>query len=286
MHLVDRDRAVLAVCVGSAFLEPGGVIPGEGVDLADDGGVVRRGLEVGAVGITLEMDVPVLAADLEFVEFTLLKARDEDFPYAGGTHRTHRVVAAVPVVEVADHGDAGGAGGPEREGDTLHTAAVAQMGAQLGVDPVFVALVEEIEVLGAERRQETIGVMELADLAVVFGRAQHIAEDLGLLWDEHLEETLRGDQLHRPGLAVGLVHHLALRCTLQKGAHHDALGTRLGGGVHAQPVMGLSLRGLKEFRQFGGGDQHERGRFRQFEALGEGGLANCRACRKISVLSD
>ncbi len=75
----------------------------------------------------------------------------------------HRMVAAVPAVEVADDRDAGRGGRPDRERHARHAAQVAQVGAELVVDPVLVALVEEVEVLVAQRRQEAVGVAELPD---------------------------------------------------------------------------------------------------------------------------
>jgi hypothetical protein len=109
---------------------------------------------------------PPLVADLELVELPVAETRDEDLPDARGPEAAHRMVAAVPAVEVADDRDAGRRGRPDREGDAEDPAEVARVRAQLLVDPVLVALVEEVEVLVAERRQEAVRVAELPDAAV------------------------------------------------------------------------------------------------------------------------
>src|SRR5690606_41296260 len=103
----------------------------------------------------------------------------EEFPHAGGAEGAHGMEASVPVVEVADHGDAGGAGGPDGEGDAAHAVDLAQVRAEFFVDAVFVAFVEEVEVLFAEGGQEAVGVVELVDLAVgAGGRSEEHTSEL------------------------------------------------------------------------------------------------------------
>jgi hypothetical protein len=71
----------------------------------------------------------------------------------------------VPPIEVSDHGDTACVGGPYGEGDTIDAIEPTGMATELLVDAVVVADGEEVEVLRAERGEESVGILELADLA-------------------------------------------------------------------------------------------------------------------------
>ena len=96
VHLIDRHGARPRVAA-TPGLHPEGVVPDEAGEVADDGGVVGRRLEVEAVGIRLEERSPVVRPDeLELVTGADGEAGHENFPDAGSAQGAHRVGAAVP----------------------------------------------------------------------------------------------------------------------------------------------------------------------------------------------
>src|SRR5476651_2013693 len=99
------------------------------------------------------------------------------------------------------------------------------MRAELLVNAVLVALAEKIKVLLAQRRQKTIGIEELPDLAARIGRAELVAEKLGALRDEYLEHALGRDPSHGEifrRLRVEL-DNLARHRAAEERAHQHAL---------------------------------------------------------------
>ena len=129
------------------------------------------------------------------------------------------------------------------------------VGAELFVDPVLVALVEEVQVLVAERGQEAVRIEELPDLPAGIGGPQLIFEDLGPLGDRHFEEPLGGQPRHRRHAAPGGVRldHLAADAPRRK-----ARTTTPCRRVHAEHRMGIGVTGLQERLEVGFGDEHRR----------------------------
>ena len=129
VHLVDRHRARAQVAAATGF-HPGCVVPDELREIADNGGVVRRRLEMQAVGIRLQERRRVVRTDdLVLVTGTDMDSGDEEFPDTGSPQIAHRVGVAVPEVMVADDRDASGGGSPDGERDAQHAIEGADMGA-------------------------------------------------------------------------------------------------------------------------------------------------------------
>jgi len=139
---------------------------------------------------------------------------------------------------------------------------------ELGVDAVFVALVEEIKVLLAQRRQKRIRVVELPDLAAVQLHTQLVAEDLGLPGDENLEETAGRELFHRPAGrgsgherdGVAGVDYGAFRGFPDEGTHDHPFAAAPFRRVHAQQAVGLVVFGFEQGFKLGLGDFHRDGR--------------------------
>ena len=72
---------------------------------------------------------------------------DEALPDAGGAARGEPVGARVPAVEVADHRDVVGVGGPHGEGRPGRAVQRGEVAAELAVEVVVAALVEEVQVV-------------------------------------------------------------------------------------------------------------------------------------------
>ena len=140
VHLVNRHRARAQVAAATGF-HPGCVVPDELREITDDRGVIRRRLEMQAVGIRLQERRRVVRPhDLVLVAGAGVDSGDEEFPDTGSPQITHRMGAAVPEVMVADDRDASGRGSPDRERDAQHAIEGADMGAELIVGAVIVTL--------------------------------------------------------------------------------------------------------------------------------------------------
>ncbi len=256
MHLVDRQRAIELAGRRRPAREPVPVAPGVPPRIADDRGVVRRGLEIRPEGVDLEPEVALAVAQFELVELALAQARHEQFPDPGSADRAHRMVAAVPLVEVPDHRHARGGGRPDGEGDPGHPVDHPRVGAELLVDAPLRPLVEQVQVLVAQRRQKRVRIAELPGLAVRAARAELVSEDLRPLRDEHGEQPLRGQARHRPLPAGRLLDDGARRRLAQEGAHdHPALAAG-DQRMHAEPVVRGGVLRSEQRLDFYPGKQH------------------------------
>ena len=199
VHLVDRHRVGAQVAAATGF-HPGSVVPDELRKIADDGGVVRRRLEMQAVRVRLQERRRVVRADnLVLVAGTGMDSGDEEFPDTGSPQIAHRVGVAVPEVMVADDRDAAGGGSPDGERDAQHAIEGADMGAQLIVGAVIVALTEQEEVVFRDRRQEAIRVVDEAAHAIGIRHAEAITEKHSARQFD-LEDAAGMQLLHRDGL--------------------------------------------------------------------------------------
>ena len=160
VDLVDRHRTGAQVATAARF-HPGCVVPDELRKVADDGGVIRGRLEMQAVRIRLQERRGVMRSnDLVLIAGAGMHPGDEDLPDTGGAEVAHRVGMAVPKVMVADDRDAPGGGRPDREGDARHPVERADMGTELIVGAMVVALAEQEEIVLRDRRQEAVRVVD------------------------------------------------------------------------------------------------------------------------------
>jgi hypothetical protein len=162
----------------------------------------------------------------------------------------------VPLVEIPHQRDTGRARGPDGEGGAAHTVDLAEMRAELLVGAMFIALIEQVQVLVAERGQEGIGIVELPDLARVVGDAQLVAERRLALRQEALEEALGCDRFERMGLGRADLDDAAGGGLAQKGAHHEPLRAALLHRVHAEQAVRAGTARLQEAVEFLRGDDH------------------------------
>ena len=95
------------------------------------------------------------------------------------------------MVEIAHHGNPRRGRRPDREGDAGHAPHLPRLGPQLVEDAVLVALVEQVQVLLAQRGQKTVGIGELPDFPTRIGRSQLVAENSAASGDEGLENVPR-----------------------------------------------------------------------------------------------
>ena len=146
------------------------------------------------------------------------------------------MVASIPVIEVADERDAHGRRRPDRERHALHPAEVAHVRSEFLVHPVLVALVEEVKVLLAQGRQETVRVEKLPDLAVGPRGAQLITKDALPARDENLEEPRLRHALHRDPLRRRRlqINNLASRHVAEEGTRHHAFHLPARHRVHPE----------------------------------------------------
>ncbi len=131
------------------------------------------------------------------------------------------------------------------------------MGAKFLVDAVLVALVEEIEVLFAERGQEGIRIVELADLTAVPRGAKLVGIDGLALRNEDLEETLGREQLHLNGGPCDEIDDRAGLGITNKSPDKHSLDFPLFVGTHAEEVVRSGVFCFDEGDEFGGAYDHD-----------------------------
>jgi hypothetical protein len=203
MHLVDRQR--LAKRLASSPLgEPGLVTPPEVVEIRHDRRRARRlRFEGERIGVRFQCErLRVAAADLELVTLVLPQTRHEDLPDAVGWMKPHRMTPAVPVIEISDHAHAPRARRPHREGHAGHAVEGGRVRAELVVGVVVCALGQQMPIEIAQQRRETVGVVDLGDVAVP-RHLEPIGKQVGPVRQHGLEEPHGMEPLHRGRWCVG-----------------------------------------------------------------------------------
>ncbi len=250
MDFIDRHRPVRLSGLFRTSPQPSTVLPDVLARIAHDGGIVRRTLKVRPVGIGLRMHRAGLITDQELVEFTLLESGHKQFPDTGSTQGAHRMVAPVPVVEIPRHRNLRGIWGPDGKRHPVHAVHRAQMRAELFVDAVFGAFVEQIQVLRPERRQESIGVKKLPQFPAPVLDAQQITKHLSPTGNKHLEHAGLIQPGHCPGFAPARIDHRATHRLAHQGPHDEAALTSLHAGVHAEHGMRSGVPGVQQGVEF------------------------------------
>ena len=196
VDLVDRDRGRVPLAP-AALGHPDAVIPLV-LERGDDRGRPRCvELECEGVGVGLERDrLARLSNDLVLVPLPLAHAGREHLPDSVGGVQAHRVAPTVPAVEVADDAHPPRVRRPHREYRPRHAVEHAQMGAEPLVSLVVGALGQEVAVVVAERRRETVRVVDRAALAVDAVDLEAVGEGRGAPGDHDLEQALRVDAGH------------------------------------------------------------------------------------------
>ena len=95
-----------------------------------------------AVGVGLLIAVPLLGADLVFVDLAGAQSGDEQLP-AAAQAALHRVHAPIPAIEQTQDRHAAGIGGPQAIHHPGNAIALGEVGAHLAPDVMVVALGEQ-----------------------------------------------------------------------------------------------------------------------------------------------
>jgi hypothetical protein len=99
---------------------------------------------------------------------------------------------------------------------------------------VLVSLVEQIQVLRPQGRQEGIWIEELPHFSSRRGNAKLISKHLRSLRDEDFKYAVIGDPLHRPFLTRRHLHNRAGHGLTGKSPDHYAFTTGFCMRVHAK----------------------------------------------------
>ena len=146
MDLVNGDGRCQAV-LGLALLHPGLIGPGV-VEAAHHGGRLGRHLAAEGKGVGLfDAVTQVARGDVILVDLAFAQTGKEPLPDAGAAERPQLLAVPVPAVEVAHDRHRLGIGRPDREVRPLHALMGHDMRAELVIEPVVRALVEEIEIV-------------------------------------------------------------------------------------------------------------------------------------------
>lgn len=166
------------------------------------------------------------------------------------------MIAAIPTIEVADDRDPTRAGRPHGKRDARHAVYRAQVSAELVVDPMLIALVEEVEVLLSQGRQERVGIMPLPRLPVILGHTQLVGKHFAAARNEALVESFGSEGLHRPDLARGRINHRACHAVTDERPDHHASRAPDAMGVHAQLIVRPIGRRIQEALERGRWQDH------------------------------
>ena len=208
-----------------------------------------RGPQLGLKGHRIRLRGQLFAAgplDLELVERTGGQAGHEQLPDPAFRALAHGMAAAVPAIEVADDADPRGARRPHAEGDAVDRVDGKRLRPQPVIELQVIALGEQVGIDLAEQQSERVGVVDLADTAVL-GQAQAVGEAAPAA-DRPGKQPVVADprQLGHDaaGLAVDDPHRR--RLGLQR-AHDD---TRLT-GMHAQQRERVAMLAPRQRGQLG-----------------------------------
>jgi hypothetical protein len=147
--------------------------------------------------------------------------------------------AAVPEVEVADHPHGAGVRRPHHERHAGHALVGAPVGTHELVQPVVLALAEEVQVDLAYRGPEAVGVVEGDDRAVGVRRPQPVVGPVGHVG---LEDAVLVHLLHGHGVVAA--HDLHLRRAGPVGPNDPLMHTKQLVGVAVAARDQIGDRGL------------------------------------------
>ena len=127
-------------------------------------------------------------AHLEFIVGTFFHPWEKHFPDSAAQF-THRVYPAIPAVEVADDADPLGIRCPDGKGTSLDAIDVRQVGAELFVDAVMIALREEMNVEFTQDRPEGIRIGPECLLPAEIRDSQAVSRHVFTVWQNRLEKS-------------------------------------------------------------------------------------------------
>ncbi len=173
------------------------------------------------VRIGLELQRPVGADDLVFVERARREAGREQLPDAAFAPKPHRPAPSIPLVERTDDADAARIGRPDGEGDAGDAVMLDGVGAERLPAFAMRSFRQEIDVELAQHGREAVDVVELAGAALALG-AQAVAKRLAPAGNGAGEEAVGMDPLQfRHGFAVRRIDHRDLARPGKEGADDD-----------------------------------------------------------------
>ncbi len=145
MDFVNAHRRVVGVDLRTGP-HPFLIVPLVAAQIENHASRLQPVLGKEGIWVGLQKDIAMLAADFKFVMRSLMHARKKNFPDAGWQKLPHLVNAAIPVVEVTHNTHALRGWGPHGEMNARHIVNHLHMGAELFVDVVMRAFVEEINI--------------------------------------------------------------------------------------------------------------------------------------------
>ena len=111
-----------------------------------------------SIGIRLQKNIPMGAADLEFVMLSLGNSGNENLPDTGSPKTPHHVAATIPSIEIPDDADPLRIGGPDGEGSSIDAIYYSRMSSKDFVGLQMFSLPKQIEVQLPERRGKRIRI--------------------------------------------------------------------------------------------------------------------------------
>ena len=122
------------------------------------------------------------------------------------------------------------------------------MRAELLVNALFRAFVEQIKILIRERGKKTVRIVKLPEFPVAFFHLQTVAENFRAVGNEGFVKAHVMDLRHRMAhfrLRL-IIHDGAGTAVLQKGAHDHAAPTFVRDRVHAEQAVRLRVLPLEQ----------------------------------------
>jgi hypothetical protein len=138
--------------------------------------------------------------DVELVQRTASDTGNEEFPDSAGATAAHWMPAFVPPIEAADDTDAQRMWRPHGKGCPGHTRMRPDVRAQLGIELVVRALVEEVQIEVGEDRWHRIRVVDFLARSTYGRHDQPVVERHGRR-NDGLEKSFLGAASHRDDVA-------------------------------------------------------------------------------------
>ena len=178
MDFINRHRLCIGIPLGP-LLHPSLVIPDIPAEIGHHARRSQIMLGKEPIRIGLQKDIPMGAANLEFVMLSLGNFGNKNLPDSGTSKTPHHMTASVPSVEIADNTHSLGIRGPDHKRGSLNAIYVTRMRPQNFVSLQMFSLPKQIKIQLPECRGKRIRIAGMKCRAVCQGHLKGVLSPSG-----------------------------------------------------------------------------------------------------------